>query len=320
LQKNHKTILKISRAFIGFFFLTIFYVGALLWTDSKKEVFSQIPLLVNAIPALIGISFFSYLVRYSRWQWLLRRAGYKVALGYGFLSYLAGFAFTATPGKVGELIRIRYFNRANVPASTSFGAFVFERAFDLIVVLLLASLVISQQKYFIIALSFVLIFLVFLILLAMNATLVNWIMGLFDSLGWRPLAKLTLIVQEGLSACRFWFNPLDLFFCFVYGIIAWSATAAGFLLLTQDLGISIESITVFAMYPLAMLVGAASMLPGGVGTTELTIVLLLGSYGVSTSLATLAAVGIRLATIWFAMLVGFMSVAILEWQFVKEKD
>jgi uncharacterized protein (TIRG00374 family) len=312
--------MKISRAFIGFILLTIFYVGALLWTDSKKEVFSQIPLLVNAIPALIGISFFSYLVRYVRWHWLLNRAGYKVALGYGFLAYLAGFAFTATPGKVGELIRIRYFSRANVPASTSFGAFVFERAFDLIVVLLLASLVISQQKYFIIALVFVLIFLTFLVFLALNTTLVNWIIGLFDSLGLRPLARLTLIVQVGLSACRFWFNPLDLLFCFASGLIAWGATAAGFLLLTQDLGISIDSITVFAMYPLAMLVGAASMLPGGVGTTELTIVLLLGAYGVSTSLATLAAVGIRLATIWFAMLVGFMSVTILEWQFVKEKD
>jgi uncharacterized protein (TIRG00374 family) len=312
--------MKISRAFIGFILLTIFYVGALLWTDSKKEVFNQIPLLVNAIPALIGISFFSYLVRYFRWQWLLRRADYKVALGYGFLAYLAGFAFTATPGKVGELIRIRYFSRANVPASTSFGAFVFERAFDLIVVLLLASLVISQQKYFMIALSFVLIFLAFLILLALNVTLVNWIIRLFDSLGWRPLAKLTLVVQGGLSTCRFWFNPLDLLFCFASGLIAWGATAVGFLLLTQDLGISIDAITVFAMYPLAMLVGAASMLPGGVGTTELTIVLLLGACGVSTGVATLAAVGIRLATIWFAMLVGFMSVAILEWQFVKEKD
>jgi uncharacterized membrane protein YbhN (UPF0104 family) len=59
------------------------------------------------------------------------------------------------------------------------------------------------------------------------------------------------------------------------------------------------------------------MLPGGVGTTELTIVLLLGAYGVSASLATLAAVGIRLVTIWFAMLVGFISVAILEWRFSK---
>lgn len=312
--------MKISRVFISFILLTIFYVGALIWADSKKEVFSQIPLLVNTIPALIGISFFSYLVRYLRWQWLLRRAGYKFSSGYGFLAYLAGFAFTATPGKIGELIRIRYFSRANVPASNSFGAFVFERAFDLIVVLLLASLVIAQQKYFIIALSFVLIFLAFLILLALNATLVNWIIGLFDSLGWRPLAKLALVVQGGLSACRFWFNPLDLLFCFASGLIAWGATATGFLLLTQDLGISIDSITVFAMYPLAMLVGAASMLPGGVGTTELTIVLLLGAYGVSTSLATLAAVGIRLATIWFAMLVGFMSVVILEYRFVKEKD
>lgn len=312
--------MKISRAFIGFILLTVFYVGALLWTDTKKEVFSQISLLVNKIPALIGISIFSYLVRYFRWQWLLRRAGYKVDLGNGFLAYLAGFAFTATPGKVGELIRIRYFSRANVPASTSFGVFVFERAFDLIVVLLLASLVVSQQKYFNIALSFVLIFLAFLILLALNVTLVNWIIRLFDSLGWRPLGKLALVVQGGLFACRFWFNPPDLLFCFASGLIAWGATAAGFLLLTQDLGISIDSITVFAMYPLAMLVGAASMLPGGVGTTELTIVLLLGAYGVPTSLATLAAVGIRLATIWFAMLVGFMSVAILEWQFFKEKD
>jgi uncharacterized protein (TIRG00374 family) len=92
------------------------------------------------------------------------------------------------------------------------------------------------------------------------------------------------------------------------------------LLLTQGLGISIDATTVFAMYPLAMLVGAASMLPGGVGTTELTIVLLLGFYGVSTGVATLAAVAIRLATIWFAMLVGFMAVATLEWRFANGID
>jgi len=312
--------MKISRALIGFILLTVFYVGALLWTDSKKEVFSQIPLLMNAIPALIGISFFSYLVRYFRWHWLLRRAGYKVALGYGFLAYLAGFAFTATPGKVGELIRIRYFSRANVPASTSFGAFVFERAFDLIVVLLLASLVISQQKYFIIALGFVLVFLAFLVLLALNAALIGWIIGLLNSFGWARLAGIVLVVRDGLAACRLWFKPLDLLVCFACGLAAWGATAAGFLLLTQGLGISIDSITVFAMYPLAMLVGAASMLPGGVGTTELTIVLLLGFYGVSTGVATLAAVAIRLATIWFAMLVGFIAVATLEWQSVKEQD
>ena len=311
--------MKISRALIGFIFLTVFYVGALLWTDSKKEIFSQASLLVNLLPSLIAISFFSYIVRYLRWQWLLRRAGHTVGLGYGFLAYLAGFAFTATPGKVGELIRIRYFSKANVPASTSFGAFVFERAFDLVVVLLLASLVILQQKYFIIALGFVLVFLAFLVLLALNAALIGWIIGLLNSFGWTRLAGIVLVVRDGLAACRLWFKPLDLLLCFACGLAAWGATAAGFLLLTQGLGITIDAKTVFAMYPLAMLVGAASMLPGGVGTTELTIVLLLGFYGVSTGVATLAAVAIRLATIWFAMLVGFIAVATLEWQLTKEK-
>lgn len=236
------------------------------------------------------------------------------------MAYLAGFAFTVTPGKVGELIRIRYFSKANVPASISFGAFVFERAFDLTVVLLLGSLAISQQKYFIIALSFVIIFLVFLVLLALNAKLLSRIIGLLNSLGWMWLASIILLVNGGLNACRLWFKPLDLLLCFSFGLAAWGATAAGFLFLTQGLGISIDTTTVFAMYPLAMLVGAASMLPGGVGTTELTIVLLLGFHGVSTGVATLAAVAIRLVTIWFSMLVGFMAVATLEWRFAQVAD
>lgn len=312
--------MKNNHALFGFVLLTIFYLGSLIWVDTNNEVFSQFPLLINLLPTLIGISFFSFLVRYLRWQWLLRRAGHTVSLGYGFLAYLAGFAFTATPGKVGELIRIRYFGAANVPASISFGAFIFERALDLIIVLFLASFVASHEEYFIFAVSFVLIFLVFVVLLVLNVALLNRVGIYAHSLGWNRLGKLMLVVQNGLSACRFWFKPLDLLISFLCGLAAWGLTAFGFLLLTQNLGVSIDPLIVFAMYPLAMLVGAASMLPGGVGSTELTIVMLLSFYGVPLGVATLAAVGIRLATIWFAMLIGLISAAFLEYKFVKVKD
>lgn len=312
--------MKISRALLGFILLTIFYLGSLIWVDTNNQVFSQFPLLVDALPVLIGISFFSFLVRYLRWQWLLRRTGHTVSLGYGLLAYLAGFAFTATPGKVGELIRIRYFGAANVPASISFGAFIFERVLDLIVVLFLASFVISHEQYFIVAVSFTLIFLVFVVLLVLNVALLNRLGIHAHSLGWNRLGKLMLVVQNGLSACRFWFKPLDLLISFLCGFAAWSLTAFGFLLLTQNLGVSIDPLIVFAIYPLAMLVGAASMLPGGVGSTELTIVMLLGFYGVPLGVATPAAVGIRLATIWFAMLIGLISAAFLEHKFVKVRD
>jgi uncharacterized membrane protein YbhN (UPF0104 family) len=85
-----------------------------------------------------------------------------------------------------------------------------------------------------------------------------------------------------------------------------------------DLGIYIQPLLAFTIYLLAMLVGAASMLPGGVGSTELTIVILLGLYGVATPTATLVAVGIRFATIWFAVLVGFFCLGLLEIRSIKK--
>ena len=56
------------------------------------------------------------------------------------------------------------------------------------------------------------------------------------------------------------------------------------------------------------------MLPGGLGSTEIVIVSLLAIQGIQLSVATIAAVGIRLATIWFAILCGFISIVILEFR------
>lgn len=304
--------MKIGKAAVGFILLTCFYLGLLLWVDTKNHVLVQIHLLVHVIPFLMGISLFSYLPRYLRWHWLLSRSGYQVGWFYGFIAYLAGFAFTATPGKVGELIRIRYFSRVGVPANISFGAFIYERALDLIVVLLLGSLVISRPDLLILALSFVVIFIVLLVGIAVNPRLLTKLSIFLNSYSWLRLAKLILLMRDGLSSCRSWCNPMDLIISIGYGIFAWALTSYGFMWLLNDLGLSIKPLEAFTIYPLAMLAGAVSMLPGGVGSTELSIVLLLGIYGVSVSIATIAAIGIRFATIWFAVVTGFICLGVLE--------
>ena len=56
------------------------------------------------------------------------------------------------------------------------------------------------------------------------------------------------------------------------------------------------------------------MLPGGMGSTEATLVLLLKMDGVPVLVGALAAVGIRLVTLWFAMLIGMICFGFLEWQ------
>jgi len=307
--------MKVRRALVGFGIITLLYLIALIWADSRNQVFSQLPKLLSSLPVLIGLSFVSYLVRYWRWRWLLDRAGYSTDVVPGFLAYLAGFAFTATPGKVGELLRIRYLAPQGVPAWAVLAAFVYERAFDLIAVLILATLAISSAKIFLFALGFVLIFLALLAFAALNPAVLRKASAYLRFYRLTGFARLVVTIRKGLSGCRTWATPLDGLLALGSGILAWGLASFSFVWLLARLGESIPAISALAIYPLAMLAGAASMIPGGIGSTEVTIVALLSLLNVALGTATLAAVGIRLSSLWFAILCGFVSLCILEFRF-----
>ena len=72
-----------------------------------------------------------------------------------------------------------------------------------------------------------------------------------------------------------------------------------------------------SLYPIAMLVGAASMLPGGIGSTEATLTLLLTSEGSPLATAAAAAVCIRIATLWFSIVLAFISMGLLSFRDVN---
>ena len=304
--------MKIRNALIGFFLVTVCYLFALVWADSQKHIFNEIPVLASILPWLSLISLTSYIARYIRWHWLLRRAGQNTPYIRGFLAYLSGFAFTATPGKVGELVRIRYLIPIGVSAELVISTFIFERAFDLVAVLLLASIAISRADLFIFVLFFVAVFISVLIFFAYYPNFLLRVSESFLRRGFLRTAKMVMTLCEGFRGMLQWVNILDIGIALGLGIIAWGLTSFGFLMLLHFLGLSMPFKAAFAIYPLAMLVGAASMLPGGLGSTELAIVALLAAQGVQLSVAAIAAVGIRLATIWFAILSGFISIVILE--------
>jgi uncharacterized membrane protein YbhN (UPF0104 family) len=96
------------------------------------------------------------------------------------------------------------------------------------------------------------------------------------------------------------------------GLAAWGLTALSFVHLLGQLGVSVPFVSALATYPLAMLAGAAAMIPGGVGSTELTIVAVQSAQGVAMGPAALAAVGIRLSTLWFSVVCGLGTVGALQ--------
>ncbi|CRD61440.1 lysylphosphatidylglycerol synthase transmembrane domain-containing protein [Stenotrophomonas indicatrix] len=289
------------------------YLIALCYVDRDRSILSRlsemaVPLALCALAVLL-----SYLFRYQRWRSVLAAQGHPLEHWWpGLLAYLAGFAFTASPGKAGELLRIRYFGWLDVPGRITLTTFIFERAIDLLVITLLAigasSLIPAFGLLALIILALLLALLALACwppLAAATRTAANWV-----PTAW--LRRLAHFLVDGGSSLRPLLRPRLLCSSTGWGAAAWLLTAFAFAWLCYASGISLTWPLALGIYPLAMLIGALSFVPGGVGTTEAAIVLMLAATGVATDMALAIAIGIRLVSLWLAVLVGMLAMAVLE--------
>jgi len=302
--------MKIKFAVISFSLITFLYFLVLIWIESKTGLRIQLVMLYDFLPILIGLSIISFLLRYFRWHWLLYRVNYSVSFKWGFIAYLTGFAFTASPGKLGELIRIRYFKPLGVTHHQIISAFIFERVLDLVVVLFIASL--AVVSFGILSYVFALAVIALILLLVLNPRMIEHVAIYFDKRKWKTTSRFVRIVHQGLKNIKNWINLLDMAVSLALGFLAWTVLSIAFVLLLIHLDITIPIFTAISIYPLSMLSGAASMIPGGVGSTEATTVAILLFYKAPLTIALVAAIGIRISTLWLSVFLGLVSIWIME--------
>ena len=76
------------------------------------ETLAQIGKLgFGQIVVLLGLSLVNYVFRGLRWHLLARRLGLETGLLQDMRHFLGGFAMSVTPGRVGELVRMRWLRR-----------------------------------------------------------------------------------------------------------------------------------------------------------------------------------------------------------------
>ncbi|WP_312326617.1 lysylphosphatidylglycerol synthase transmembrane domain-containing protein [Stenotrophomonas sp.] len=289
------------------------YLVALWYLDRDKNVLSRLGELGGPLLLCAGAVLASYGFRYQRWHMLLRAQGHPLASWWsGLWAYVAGFAFTASPGKAGELLRIRYFSRLGVPPRTTLTTFVYERALDLLVITLMATGAARLVPLFGVLTGLVLAVVAGICLLACWPALQQLARVVIARLPGQRLRQLCGFLLDGVCALRPLLRPGLTLASALHGAAAWLLTSAAFAWLCHSLGIDLAWQHAVAIYPLAMLVGALSFVPGGVGTTEAAIVVMLASVGAGVDVALTAAIGIRLASLWLAVLVGMLAMVVLE--------
>lgn len=279
------------------------YLGFSLWSGwSEVSQALQSVGLVGTLLALL-MSLTNYALRFIRWQGYLQTLGHSIAWPLSLKIYLAGFALTTTPGKAGEALRGVLLKPLGVPHSHSLAAFFSERLSDLfaIVLLTLFGLTLYPEAHILIWVGIGGIALAFLVL-SQQKLLVLATQKLAQKN--TTLAQTLLKSFSILSQAQHCHKLLQLLTSSILSCIAWSAEALAFYWVLNWMGADISLPFAVFVYAIAMLTGALSFMPGGLGGTEAVMIALLIWVGMPSPDAVAATVFIRLATLWFAVGIG----------------
>ncbi|RTL33145.1 MAG: flippase-like domain-containing protein [Burkholderiales bacterium] len=266
----------------------------------------------TAVLAAGLLSLWNYLMRVVRWRLYLQRLGHALPWRFVSLTFMSGFAFTLSPGKVGEVVRGRYYVPHGISLSSVTAAFFVERLLDLLVMIMLAAAVLAELRQY---QYFLWVALLLVGGLMASIAFVPW-QAVSARLAQRPhsgLVKLFQKVAGMLASARQFLSPGVLLMGLLLGTLAWSAEALGLKLVADAVVPHLLSVpAAMGVYSIAIIVGALSFLPGGLGSTETVMAALLVSHGYSTSQAILLTLVCRLLTLWLAVLIGWLCVWLLR--------
>jgi uncharacterized protein (TIRG00374 family) len=153
------------------------------------------------------------------------------------------------------------------------------------------------------------------LLLISNKYLFNKLLSIFSNIGF--VARHTIKIKTAYESSSKLLSLLPLAYMTALSIVSWGFECFGYYLILTNFEISIDVFWSFFSYSFATIVGALSMMPGGLGVTEGSLTLMLVQKGLSEHSAFTATFIIRVVTLWFAVLVGAISLLLYQKRFGK---
>lgn len=262
--------------------------------------------------ALLGLSLINYTLRALRWQALSRAAGLRVPLLRNGLYYVAGFAFAVTPGKVGEVIRLWLLRRHHAaPYRRTLSLLALDRVSDAVPLLALCLLALclpgvgafAGHGWSLAAVGGIV--LAGLLLVLRPDALAAVIKLVYARVRRRP--RLFAGALRALRSMGTLTTPRVLLMAMTLGALGWSAEILAAWLVLERLGADVGLAAAAFVFGFGMLVGGLPLFPGGVGGAEATMIALLLLLDVDAGTAVTATAVIRLATLGFALVLGFLA-------------
>ena len=302
-----------GRRWLLLLLLTVAAFAGLLAYGDFREVSALLvnsPSLYASFAAALGLALVNYFLRYLRWALYLRALDIRVPLSVSASVFTAGLALSISPGKAGELLKSVWLRRrAGVPVSASAPAVVMERLTDVVSVGLL-----GLTGVLLLPAAVALIVAAILVAVGITGVLAASRFGA-RALDLPVLRRWREPLAESHDGLRRLMSPATLTASIVLGAIAWAAEGLALWIVIIGIGEWVSPLVAIPISAAAALVGAITVLPGGLVGFEGSMVALLRQADLSAPGAALATLLTRLATLWFAVLIG-----LLAWLWMSRSD
>ncbi len=292
----------------------VVYAAFVLWTG-----YAQIAATLDAFrwwtfAAALTLATANYGLRFLKWEYYLRLLDVRgVGKVDSLLVFLSGFVLTVTPGKIGEVFKSAVLAETHgVPVARTAPIVVAERLTDVIGVIVL---ILVGSAGFAGGLGWA----------AAGGTAVA--VGLTCILWSRPARAIVTLAERGPARLRALApkleeafgnlqrlaSPTALVWPTLLSIVGWGAEGGALYLLLLGFDSPVPASLALFFYATATLAGALVPVPGGLGVMEALIQEQLVRLGSTPApVATAAMILVRFATLWWAVLVGFLALGLLK--------
>ena len=284
----------------------ILYISFLIVSDLNTIYDKILEMKIEFLPYALFLAPLSWIVVFLRWHLLLKNSGVIIPKKENFKIYMSGFAMSATPGKIGELIKTQMLhskygiprkNTASIIISEQFynilgilvvsilGLFYFDFSIYVVIItggiLCCAFLLLSSEK----------LFKKFTDIISKIKFLQKFVPSLCDSY---------LVLQKSTRGKIFVISS-------VLSIIFWllESLIVFFILFSFDVR-NFEFLQLATTYTTSIVIGVASFLPMGIGVVEGSLAGFFSYQGIELSLALTLVIFIRIFTRWYGVITGFI--------------
>ena len=264
------------------------------------------------VPAILSLVLLSYAGRFFRWLYYLKILKVSVPSGANAAIFAAGLSMTISPGKLGEVLKSVFVRQASgAPVARTAPAVVAERATDgtgMVAWGFLGAFALDLSPVTMLAFLGIAALGIAVLRSKRLSLLAEWVLNKLPLLDrFAPhLHDFHASSNELLATRPLVVGTLISFF-------SWGLECLGVYLCAVGLDVDRPFLLVVFVFAVSSLVGVLSMLPGGIGAVEAGLA---GQFvalaGLSVGLAVALTLLIRLATLWFATLVGLVGIIAVQ--------